>query len=372
MMVLIITKYLIKGSLNRKKSLLIYILLPIICLLVPILILNNTNKINSKINLTIVDMDNSKASTNLINVFKEKYDFHISKSDLAKGKQDLISDRTSSIIVIPDNFQEDLVNNKGPKLEIIYLRSSEEVASIKNILNSYIVNLNLLTATNSLNSYEIFSSNISMVNFNESDNQGYNMLQSSLGLMILFMIILISTSFAGFLIDKNNNNLKRVITTGLTGSHYLVSYIIWSSIICLFQCSVLIFLLSFFKITFGISYIFLFFILTLISIMAISFGALSISFCKSEDEITVLNAVIVFPTSMLSGCLWPINLMSKNLQNLSLLFPQRHIFILMGLLQSEDRVESVIVESALILLICILFITISFIRINSKGWSSNL
>lgn len=370
MKILLITKYLIKGSLNSKKSLFSYIILPIICLLLPLLVFNTPEKNKGKLNLTIVDSDNSIESNHLIKTLKEQYKFNTYTTDLTTARENLIFDKTSSIIIIPENFQEDLINKKQPKVELIYLNEKEEIPVIKNILNGYLTNLNLLSSANKLNFVIPLNTSITMVNRDSTSKNNVNILQSSLGLMIISMMILANTSFSGFIINRKNNNLARVIRSGLTPSHYLTSYILFSLVICSFQGIFLILLMKIFKVPLEIPYLALYFLFTLISIVAIAFGAFSMSFCKNEDEITILNAVIVFPTCMLSGCLWPMDIMNKFFQNLSLIFPQRHIFIIMNFLQGEMSFRVIFIEVALILLICILFITLSFIQINSKGWKT--
>ena len=63
--------------------------------------------------------------------------------------------------------------------------------------------------------------------------------------------------------------------------------------------------------------------------MSMAVGVFIISLCSNENQISVFSTLIVFPSSMISGCLWPIEIMSDNLQKLSYIFPQRYIYILL-------------------------------------------
>lgn len=371
MKVLFIVKSLFKRALKNKYSLLIYILIPIIGIIIPIFIYSNDNV--DEVNIKILDEDRSNTSIQLVNILEDRLNCieEEQKNNLAsnilKGEYDLL-------IIIPKEFGNNLLEKDDIKVSFLYMKDNEKIYIAKEIVNECINRAKeILKITN--NDEESFNEIYGKLN-NKETNIKYNVLSennnilstSCLGFIILFMMIIINSSLSTIIQDKNNNVQKRFLYSSIKSKEYIGAQIIWSFLLYIIQCIIIFMTFKVFKINLDIGNIQLFYILVIIWFVSISIDIFSISFCRSEEQLTIINTIIVFPSCMLSGCLWPIDIMEKTMQNISLILPQRHIILLLEQLQRNENIYVIIVNILYIFLVSLLLLTIGIIKIDNNNF----
>ena len=191
---------------------------------------------------------------------------------------------------------------------------------------------------------------------------------SCLGFIILFMMIIINSSLSTIIQDKYNNVQKRFLYSNIKSKEYIGAQIIWSFLLYIIQCIVIFITFKLFKINLDIGNMELFCLLAIIWFVSISIDIFSISFCKSEEQLTIINTIIVFPSCMLLGCLWPIDIMEETMQRVSLILPQRHIILLLEQLQRNENIYVIIVNILYIFLASLLLLTIGIIKIDNNNF----
>lgn len=374
MKVFILLQSLFRRSLKNRYSLIVYTVIPILGIIIPLLIYSKNNE---EVNVLIVDHDRSFVSYLVVEEIKGKYkkvnisDNDIDKSKVVNGDEDLL-------ISIPNGLEKNLMNSKNINIQIIYMKESEDVYKIKEIVNESLKTINYIlkiTQNDEVKSKEIFDKinsinykvNKEIVNYDKKD-----LSVESLGFIILFMMIVTNSSLALILKDKNNNVDKRLVYLDIKSREYIAAQILWSFILANIQALTIIIFFKVNNIEITINYYKLFLIIILIWSISISFSIFSISFCRNEEQLSVINTIIVFPTCMLSGCLWPIEIMQENIQKLSLILPQRRIIMLMEQLQRGDSIYIIILNISFIILISLLLLIIGIIRIENNTFKEKI
>lgn len=374
MKVFILLQSLFRRSLKNRYSLIVYTVIPILGIIIPLLIYSKNNE---EVNVLIVDHDRSFVSYLVVEEIKGKYkkvnisDNDIDKSKVVNGDEDLL-------ISIPNGLGKNLMNSKNINIQIIYMKESEDVYKIKEIVNESLKTINYIlkiTQNDEVKSKEIFDKinsinykvNKEIVNYDKKD-----LSVESLGFIILFMMIVTNSSLALILKDKNNNVDKRLVYLDIKSREYIAAQILWSFILANIQALTIIIFFKVNNIEITINYYKLFLIIILIWSISISFSIFSISFCRNEEQLSVINTIIVFPTCMLSGCLWPIEIMQENIQKLSLILPQRRIIMLMEQLQRGDSIYIIILNISFIILISLLLLIIGIIRIENNTFKEKI
>lgn len=374
MKVFILLQSLFRRSLKNRYSLIVYTVIPILGIIIPLLIYSKNNE---EVNVLIVDHDRSFVSYLVVEEIKGKYkkvnisDNDIDKSKVVNGDEDLL-------ISIPNGLEKNLMNSKNINIQIIYMKESEDVYKIKEIVNESLKTINYIlkiTQNDEVKSKEIFDKinsinykvNKEIVNYDKKD-----LSVESLGFIILFMMIVTNSSLALILKDKNNNVDKRLVYLDIKSREYIAAQILWSFILANIQALTIIIFFKVNNIEITINYYKLFLIIILIWSISISFSIFSISFCRNEEQLSVINTIIVFPTCMLSGCLWPIEIMQENIQKLSLILPQRRIIMLMEQLQRGDSIYIIILNISFIILISLLLLIMGIIRIENNTFKEKI
>lgn len=106
-----------------------------------------------------------------------------------------------------------------------------------------------------------------------------------------------------------------------------------------------------------------FFILSLFLVSSLSLGTLLGIFIKSTSKLTMISQFIFLPSIMLSGIMFPTDMLPSFLKNIGVLFPATWAFEAMYL---TDNFELIKVIPLILIILISLFITIFKIKNNQK------
>ncbi|AZP36362.1 Inner membrane transport permease YadH [Candidatus Annandia adelgestsuga] len=153
--------------------------------------------------------------------------------------------------------------------------------------------------------------------------EGFNYLQFIFPGLVTMIII--NNSYnnvsSSFFSSKIQKNIEEIILSPISTNVLIMGYI-GSSIIRSLIISLLIIIISFYFIKYKIySWIIIFFIITLISILFSLIGLLNAIISKTFDNISLIPTLILTPLSYLSGIFYSINNLSTIWKDISLLNP---------------------------------------------------
>lgn len=354
-----------KRSVNKRFSLVIYIISPIIAMLIPLLFFYD---INENISIGIIDNDNSYISRQIIDELHNKEDLRISLLSKNDAEKDLVQNEVLAVINIPKNYSNDISDGYINKIELDFLQWNVDIETLKLELEMLISKI-YSVAKNTENEKE-FITVYNEIKYNDLHvNKKYiniqRLDQMVLGFIIMLLIIIYTNSFSTIIKDRNDKTYKKILLTGTSSNEYILGQLLWNSILLLIQIILLIGFVKLFNLKIGIPIYRFLYLLIFIGILAMSIGIFTISLCNTENQISVINTLIIFPSSMLSGSFWPLEIMNDKLQKLSFAFPQRYIFKLLQLFQSNSSSLEIILTIALIVLMSALIMYLGLVKINN-------
>lgn len=354
----IITKVILKRLFQKPSNIFLHLMVPIATSIGLFLLIGLSS--GSELHLAIVDQDQSITSEKIIQTLNSKEGFNTYTIPSDTLQDDILNKKFTLGIVIPSNFEKQLMDNQTPLIEIISLQQSENHQWISPIVNEEVQRFRTLAlSVDTLTEYHnliakidsgvVFDS-ISVVDHSIEKNG----LIRTFGNYILFLMI--STFLIAFRIidEKNKGTYYRI---GMTSNHpriYILANILAGTLIAMIQIGLVLTGLKFIGVEFYASIGAVYLVLVTFALCAIS---LSVFIAVSSKNIQVANSTIGFilsPSCMIAGCLWPTEFMPAFLQKIAYLMPQRWTLDAIELLQRNkswiDVVPNLLVVSGFTLL----------------------
>ncbi|XP_040579314.1 ABC transporter G family member 20 [Lepeophtheirus salmonis] len=126
-----------------------------------------------------------------------------------------------------------------------------------------------------------------------------------------------------FVTERREGLLERSFATGVTTLEVMLAHMVAQFIIMILQVTfVLLFMILVFKIPANGSIVLMISLVILQGLCGMSFGLLISSFCSTEHDAIQLALGSFYPLLLLSGIIWPLEGMSKNLRYFSYTLPQ--------------------------------------------------
>lgn len=352
-------------SINRKSTLIIYVIAPVIALIIPLVFYSN---INEKSTIGVVDNDNSYISKQIIDDLSNNKGVKVELLTKNEAIRYLAQNKIISFINIPKIYCDNTLKNYVNKIELYALQENNDIETLKIELEMlaskiYSAAANTINEDDFIQVYKSINNNEMTINKKEIDVEMLD--QIVIGFIVMFLIIIYTNSLSTIIKDRNDKVYKKVLLTSTSSNEYILGQLLWNSILLLVQSTVLIVFMKIFKLQIGIEINKFLYLLIITGILAIAIGVFIISLCNNENQISIISTLIIFPSSMLSGSFWPIEIMNDSLQKVSLFFPQRYIFRLVDLLQNNSEILEIILTTILIILMSILIMYFGLIRLDS-------
>ncbi|HHU02708.1 MAG: ABC transporter permease [Christensenellales bacterium] len=321
-----IVKNNIRQLLSRKGSLFVTIILPVILFCLS-LILFNTDIIEAKWNVAVVDEDDSMLSANLCDKLGDGPNIlsRISREEVDEALSDSIYDLA---VIIPSGFEAEILSGGEPQIAIRSLKAQEVSITYAHRANQYINGLVSLMGIKEINSAEEL-----IAESDKMQTSGLIFKEQSIGKAkdrgglsqasgFLVYVISISMFIVGELIlsEKRQGTLNRirqapvkklsfVFATFITGLCFLIfnliSIFIVTNFIIPVEVAPIMYVLWLF---YGIAWTFI-----------AMFFALTVSSSRGYSALSTILSTIF---AMLGGSYWPYWLMPEFLQKIAMITPQ--------------------------------------------------
>ncbi|WMM26322.1 ABC transporter permease [Tissierella sp. MB52-C2] len=332
---------------RNKEYISTIVVAPVIMLLVFSFILS----FQSKVNIAIIDQDHSEIGSMVEHTLDNTDLFHTISMDLDEVNQSIINNKIEFAVVIKNNTESiDLTKDK--LIEIIKAKDSKLADYMETILNN---NINAKLA-NRVHDFEILK--------NEVPKKGVP-INNALG-MVIFKMIGSCSLLAGLIIaEKRNGILNRIYMSKTKMSAYLfgrgsVFFINLVLFIFVYFITSKIFQFDFaMKNPFNLIVVF-----SVLAIFTIAFGLVLSAFTNDENHVWNFSVLVLLPSSILSGALFPYDAMPKIMQTIGALFPQRWIISAIETLQNGGSLVDTMVPLTRVLILSVLLFIIAANRIN--------
>ena len=282
----------------------------------------------------------------------------------------LVFSECSVVVIIDENFTEDLLNGKENLIKVKSLNENEA----KPIISAFLENeaSSLAMICNNIDVKEIGIENV-IETYNDSkpeyniiskEDKSLNLL-NSLGLVSYIIFVSASMSCGFILEDERLGTKDRVLLSKITELKYycaqLILYFLLSSVPAIeyfIVCKVLNY-----NIGFSNEYILLLLLLLLV-LLSISFALFISSIIKSKMLFSLIMSAFTVPVFMISGAYWPFEMMNSTLQKIGNALPIRWIYIVIEKLQGGATLLSVapLIGSLVMLIIVFILLSVFFAR----------
>ncbi|MBW9145924.1 ABC transporter permease [Clostridium sp. CM028] len=319
----------LKITFRKKSNIIVYLILPVV---IVIFVMSVYSSMDSKIKVGI----NNKAANGVI---AKDFVAALNKQDKFKIQEikdeeinNLVAEgKVDCVITIPANFDESVHNGAISKIQITAIKGQEVTTWVQNYVNYYVKSLMMLGKASGGDNvifnklYEGFKIQTLTLHKNVVKDESLDKLKTvqSIGFLIMFMLQGATTTSGLILKEKKEKTYFRIFTTPVNSRIYIGANIMANMCIMVAQSILVIFFSKYIlKLTTGVPDLQLLAILTLFGFVCVTLGILLVAFSKTTNQVGVMATLIITPTCMLSGCFWPIELMSKTMQQIANFLPQ--------------------------------------------------
>ncbi|HOJ11043.1 MAG TPA: ABC transporter permease [Clostridiales bacterium] len=366
-------KNILKVTFRNKGNYIVYLILPIIGITTSIGLYAASD--TKPLTLGIIDHDGDRISKDMGNAFTRAGNFKIVELDEDKLNDHLLKGSVNCVVVIPEDFAESIYSYNPKTLEIITLEGQETAIWLESFANIYIRNVyDLAKASNGDKSafermYEGYMAQNLKLNVGRVDDKAKNRMitVSSLGFLIMFIMLGANMTTEMVLKEKRNRTYFRICSAPVSSREYILANILAGTLIIVVQVILLIVIMRrIFHIETYIPDYQLFIILTLFGILAIGVGMLIVSFSKSSYQSGTLANLIITPTCMLGGCFWSVKFMPEVLQKASYFMPQRWVLDAVETIQKGGSIRDVAMHLGILAAFAAVFFIVAAYKFSTS------
>lgn len=302
-----------KRIMKSKLQFLSILIVPAIFLI--LISLSSKSDFNN-LKIGISNADNTEFTTKLVDNLKEKAKLVNIKEEAIKDE--ILNSKLDYAIIIKKDFTWDLIQGRDVKITGFFLKESVRSFPVQKYVEDYLTAAKAIAKASKgdeINFYKGMSAlknglGLKVIPIKEIDrNRSY----STLGMMLMFMLM--SSIFFTTLIltDKENKTFYRSISAPITLINYMLQTIFAFFIICTIQVTFIFIALKLIVgIYMGSSFMKMYLLFMLISLVCVSIGVAISSISKSVIQACFTGMFIIFPMTFLGGCWWA-NTMSPDL-----------------------------------------------------------
>lgn len=351
MEILNIALYDLKKLTRERTALIITFLMPVIFIVIMGSVNFGNGATTPAIPIGIVNYDNGKASTDLLNEVGKDNALNIRILNENQLMDAVKNADVDAGFIIPENFSSMLSSGSIPEIKVLKLPSSADFMVIEEIISD---TYSKLGAKNGIQAY--FNEKMKKLNFSGKDvivsevgerldenlqkpalvsveSKSYSengkakkidsREQYTLGFIIMFVMWAVVFSAGETLEEKKTNTWGRLNITPAGKHRIILGKILGTFLRGWVQ---VIFLILFSKfvmgITWGDSVAAIIIIVSIYLLCVNSFGMFLSSMVRTNAQLGAISSIIITCTCMLAGCYWPLEIVPDYMQKAARIFPQ--------------------------------------------------
>lgn len=363
-----IIKNTLKILLKRKSFLFVTFVLPAIL----IFFFSSAGEVMSSINIGIYNKDKGDFGKAIEERLEKMNGANISFVDSEEEYiGNLIFEECSVVVIIDENFTEDIINGKENIIKVKSINAGEAAPIVTAYLEGEVSSLAMICNNVDVEKEEIekvldtFSSskpeynNISEVNTSKNP---YN----ALG-MVLYIIFITAAMSCGFILeDERQNTKERILLSKISERQYYGAQLVVYFLTCCIPVIEYYIICKMGNFDFGFKNdLIVLLLLFILVLMAISLGLFLSSIIKNKMIFSLVMTTFTIPVFMLSGSYWPFEMMSKGMQRVGNVLPIRWFYIILEKLSANEGIISILpLLGCIILLTLVLFLLSVFCTKN--------
>ncbi|MDT8718909.1 ABC transporter permease [Clostridium sp. 19966] len=386
----------IKLTLKDKSAMAMMLVAPLIFVLIFTQGFASNDSKDVRYPLSIVNNDNGNYSNKLIELLKEDGTFNIYIKNYDDAKTSVKEGKSAFAIVIPKNFSEDIAVEKNPSVETLKLQEDGNTTVLNTIVKNYLLQIRMGSAasnsavnalksagklTDGKSSDTKTSIEASYFDSIKASSAGYVSSKvtstkdnsealsiTAIGLLIMFIMFFVTRGANSLMEEKDIGTWSRILSTPTKKYNIIGGFILGNFILGWIQVGLLIIISkNFFNVSWGNSVIALIILFSAFILAVVAFGISLTSFVKNKSQLSTLSTIIVMPTSLLAGCMWPRDIMPDIMIKISSFVPQTWALVGMkDLISRGASLNSVIMPSIMLILFTLFFFIVAVTALNFK------
>lgn len=369
---ILVVKTILKRMFKKPSSFLLYLLLPIVVSIGMYLLFSLENQY--KINIAVVDSDHSMLSRSLIGNLEGTDGFNIAY--VQPGDLDQYMKNTGTVLayIIPSGFEKMLVSGDKPAIDILAV-GNQDTAWLKEITNAHIDTLRMMAEAVNYQKKELYESlyKINKGTVNDKTtlvNDESNTKSITVRVFGNYMVVLLVSAFAipfQILNEKRQGTFARISMSPIHPKSYIFANIVANLLVIMVQVGVAILTLKYvLGVVFFVSPLFIYLILILFALCGISLGVFIAAYSKNTNTAGALMGIIVSPSCMIAGCLWPIEFMPEYMQKLAYITPHRWTLDAISIIMARQNFVEILPHLLVVLSFTVLFFLIAVYKFKNE------
>ncbi|AVQ46049.1 ABC transporter permease [Clostridium botulinum] len=365
----------IKVAMKKKSTLWITFVLPII-LAVFMIIMNTSGGRDLKIGIN--NKDTGIISKKLIKYVEKRDRFKIVNLEEKEINNFISKEKVDCVIVIPQDFSEEVYNNNIKKIKIVSIKGAEVTGLLENYLNIYIDNLKIIGNLHKgdKKSFDEFynktENGILKLNVEKVKDKSREKELSYITIGMLLMFVLTSSSnISKFILEeRKNKTYNRIATTPVSTKQYIFGNILCNFMFSLIQIIIVMIIVDKYVLKenlMGSKNLIIFLILIMFSIVAISLSIFIVTICKSSSEASNLSVIVTVLSTMIGGGFWEIKIMPKFMQNLASFTPQKWAIQAIFKINTGSNLKNIGINMLILILFASTFFIITVYKLKMEN-----
>jgi ABC-2 type transport system permease protein len=371
--ILLISGNIIKRAFKNKKELAILLLLPVAAIFITLLYSSSEKAQN--ISAGVVNLDKGIYGEKLKGFVKGLPNIKLVNVNNDNYISALKSSKINIAVVIPENFTDNL---KSQQFASIYFESKSKIPVYENVKQEINRFISILYTSSQLSKeiapdsnkenevidsfvYGSLTSNLSLdykIINSKDDSTKVQSLLSAIGFSIMFIMVLVFTTIGTIMEDKKKLTLARIFTFKVREWEIVAGNLIGSLALGMLQLiPVTIVIKYLFDIKWGIQIFSIFIVLLCFVITTIGLGIGISGIIKNNFHPSLIIATVIFPTSLLGGCLIPESMLPSVIGKIGYAVPQKWVMKAIYEILAGGNYNSVLLYIGIILMFAIAFAT---------------
>jgi len=346
----------LRTSVRSVKFWLLFLAMPSIAVCLSFLLHGGAERAELRIGVVNMD-DGSRLAADAAGYLARLEQIKVSEHEAADARRMIASGELDAAVVFPEHFGEGLRRGNPPAVEIVSIRGTSVTGYVDLMLGAYIRNIasigraaqdddalfERLYASHADFRYVLTAESIDDV------SGKHRMSRQTIGYLAILLLFCAAQLSNLILHERENRTYARVLSTPVSPVSYMLSNVLTNLLVLMLLIAVALAVMTLaFGIDPGLPIGMLLIVLLPYVLTAIAVSHAVTAHAASAMKASALQNLMIIPTSLLAGCMFPIETMPESVQRIGKLFPQHWLLDAVGRLQSGAALADVWLNLAIL------------------------
>ncbi|GGE34575.1 transport permease protein [Pullulanibacillus camelliae] len=359
---------------KSKKSVLLTLGLPIVGIIISLLMYGGTGTTN--LHVGIVNHDSSRITTDTIKFINGLSHVDTKTVSPRTAKDEVAEGTLDCVITFDKGFTKSVESGIPDHIQIASIKGATVTGFVKSYLNNYLENIASFSkvANGHIDTYNQLYKTYQQSHFKvktgtlKDTSKNKEMTYQTIGYLMMFMLYS-AINLSGMITrEKEGRTYFRLLSTPINSRKYVLANILTNLCVMILQIIIVIVVMTnVFHIHVSVPYWEIFVTLLLFALIAIGLSLAVVAFASSTSSMGAIENLIVAPTSMLSGCFFPIDVMPETIKKIAHFLPQSWLLDTINKLQEGQHFTGLYLNVLILLAFALAFFLIAAYKFSRNN-----